>query len=285
MRFLLHFFFFNDTATTEIYTLSLHDALPISPPADGRDHSGRTAPAGSRNHLSREVAPRTRAMEDGGMERLSARSSITARLARPSSGAAVTRTRSVPACQPTIALARALGCTRTWSSPSRVGRLGILGVRLEVLLEQSVVHLHGGAQALRELAPHALEGLDLRVQVALRLARGIDDPVGLRLGLADDDARLAARALLHLFHEPLRRHERLLEHLLALLQAPGALLERLELLLEQRVLLEQGLVIRGEVLQEGVDLLGVEAAEHLHGELLLADIHRCDAHSRLLYFR
>src|SRR5438477_4116081 len=27
----LSFFFFNDTATTEIYTLSLHDALPISP--------------------------------------------------------------------------------------------------------------------------------------------------------------------------------------------------------------------------------------------------------------
>src|SRR3712207_8132764 len=26
----VHFFFFNDTATTEIYTLSLHDALPIS---------------------------------------------------------------------------------------------------------------------------------------------------------------------------------------------------------------------------------------------------------------
>src|SRR6266478_10105450 len=28
---LLFFFFFNDPATTEIYTLSLHDALPISP--------------------------------------------------------------------------------------------------------------------------------------------------------------------------------------------------------------------------------------------------------------
>jgi len=27
---LIFFFFFNDTATTEIYTLSLHDALPIS---------------------------------------------------------------------------------------------------------------------------------------------------------------------------------------------------------------------------------------------------------------
>src|SRR5260370_28954557 len=30
------FFFFNDTATTEIYTLSLHDALPIFNPADYR---------------------------------------------------------------------------------------------------------------------------------------------------------------------------------------------------------------------------------------------------------
>src|SRR3712207_5704187 len=41
------FFFFNDTATTEIYTLSLHDALPIFhllydvvPP--GRAHPGGT---------------------------------------------------------------------------------------------------------------------------------------------------------------------------------------------------------------------------------------------------
>src|SRR5688572_32734088 len=30
MSYLFTFFFFNDTATTEIYTLSLHDALPIS---------------------------------------------------------------------------------------------------------------------------------------------------------------------------------------------------------------------------------------------------------------
>src|SRR6266705_7178856 len=30
----LFFFFFNDTATTEIYTLSLHDALPINSPAN-----------------------------------------------------------------------------------------------------------------------------------------------------------------------------------------------------------------------------------------------------------
>src|SRR5258707_5156838 len=33
------FFFFNDTATTEIYTLSLHDALPISIVVDEEKHS------------------------------------------------------------------------------------------------------------------------------------------------------------------------------------------------------------------------------------------------------
>src|SRR5689334_23847406 len=48
-------FFFNDTATTEIYTLSLHDALPISRgqqrrfrvvvPCRNEDHEGRSAAA------------------------------------------------------------------------------------------------------------------------------------------------------------------------------------------------------------------------------------------------
>src|SRR3712207_8653598 len=39
-------FFFNDTATTEIYTLSLHDALPIY-----------TRPRTARSDLRRPVAP------------------------------------------------------------------------------------------------------------------------------------------------------------------------------------------------------------------------------------
>src|SRR5258707_7497553 len=38
---LVFFFFFNDTATTEIYTLSLHDALPISAGADIQLHTHR----------------------------------------------------------------------------------------------------------------------------------------------------------------------------------------------------------------------------------------------------
>src|SRR2546427_1628460 len=37
------FFFFNDTATTEIYTLSLHDALPISQGGEARGGSDPTA--------------------------------------------------------------------------------------------------------------------------------------------------------------------------------------------------------------------------------------------------
>src|SRR2546422_6247121 len=36
LLFYSSFFFFNDTATTEIYTLSLHDALPISIPSTGK---------------------------------------------------------------------------------------------------------------------------------------------------------------------------------------------------------------------------------------------------------
>src|SRR2546430_13538216 len=59
------FFFFNDTATTEIYTLSLHDALPISgrrrwpgtpggpaaPPAVPRG-AGRSSRGRSEEHTS-----------------------------------------------------------------------------------------------------------------------------------------------------------------------------------------------------------------------------------------
>src|SRR2546430_14157277 len=42
---MIYFFFFNDTATTEIYTLSLHDALPIYRRAAG-DQGADDAGAG-----------------------------------------------------------------------------------------------------------------------------------------------------------------------------------------------------------------------------------------------
>src|SRR3712207_3952143 len=67
---MFYFFFFNDTATTEIYTLSLHDALPISPrPAPGGDphprrdaahrgaYGGRGLEASLRGHRDRPRRP------------------------------------------------------------------------------------------------------------------------------------------------------------------------------------------------------------------------------------
>src|SRR5256885_2217303 len=45
------FFFFNDTATTEIYTLSLHDALPIS------RSRGRTSTPTRRSPSARRSRP------------------------------------------------------------------------------------------------------------------------------------------------------------------------------------------------------------------------------------
>src|SRR2546430_7764754 len=42
---IIFFFFFNDTATTEIYTLSLHDALPISQPSAATSPPSRSMAA------------------------------------------------------------------------------------------------------------------------------------------------------------------------------------------------------------------------------------------------
>src|SRR3712207_8705580 len=65
------FFFFNDTATTEIYTLSLHDALPISADraraggaARGRDRREGGVPLGPAEAV-RPAGPARPAVRDG----------------------------------------------------------------------------------------------------------------------------------------------------------------------------------------------------------------------------
>src|SRR3712207_7405898 len=65
------FFFFNDTATTEIYTLSLHDALPISADrararraARGRDRREGGVPLGPAEAV-RPAGPARPALRDG----------------------------------------------------------------------------------------------------------------------------------------------------------------------------------------------------------------------------
>src|SRR2546427_2197 len=56
---LLLLFFFNDTATTEIYTLSLHDALPICRPGRSRPPPSCAKLARCRADLCRRPASRS----------------------------------------------------------------------------------------------------------------------------------------------------------------------------------------------------------------------------------
>src|SRR3712207_8936570 len=71
---MLSFFFFNDTATTEIYTLSLHDALPISvnlrfrgttrlPRLSGSAKVKRSGRRNTRVEMSIDNLPRARSEE------------------------------------------------------------------------------------------------------------------------------------------------------------------------------------------------------------------------------
>src|SRR5215510_16027052 len=61
LYYFILFFFFNDTATTEIYTLSLHDALPISARPRARSRrDGRAAPGRTRESRAWRGASRDR---------------------------------------------------------------------------------------------------------------------------------------------------------------------------------------------------------------------------------
>src|SRR3712207_8399298 len=59
------YFFFNDTATTEIYTLALHDALPISGPGAGERRDGGRPRRGAPRARRRRPAARVARLELG----------------------------------------------------------------------------------------------------------------------------------------------------------------------------------------------------------------------------
>src|SRR5258708_40222900 len=67
------FFFFNDTATTEIYTLSLHDALPISSSSPAGDPGQRRRQAPCSWTRPRRVAPSAHLARRGAGDRKSTR--------------------------------------------------------------------------------------------------------------------------------------------------------------------------------------------------------------------
>src|SRR5438067_9969679 len=103
---LLFFFFFNDTATTEIYTLSLHDALPIC--GAPRRESGR------RVHAPGPAARRDRgATRGGGPAGRRATPGLPPRVAARIRGSHVPRGRGVVA-RPSGGRGRDRCCGLTW---------------------------------------------------------------------------------------------------------------------------------------------------------------------------
>src|SRR5216684_8379836 len=61
--FSFFFFFFNDTATTEIYTLSLHDALPIPPHRNSASTTARRSTRSCTRAMPISCAPAARSEE------------------------------------------------------------------------------------------------------------------------------------------------------------------------------------------------------------------------------
>src|SRR2546422_6837695 len=70
----IDFFFFNDTATTEIYTLSLHDALPIS------DRGHRRVGLGEVDAGARHLVPPARGRSEEHTSELQSRLHLVCRL-------------------------------------------------------------------------------------------------------------------------------------------------------------------------------------------------------------
>src|SRR2546425_10444415 len=92
----IFFFFFNDTATTEIYTLSLHDALPISlRPPTSREALGHPGTRGGSRATRASARQRPR-----GPRPRSPAAARAALLARPGPRTAAPARRRTPAREP-----------------------------------------------------------------------------------------------------------------------------------------------------------------------------------------
>src|SRR5258708_28998928 len=80
---LIFFFFFNDTATTEIYTLSLHDALPIFGEPKPKRHIGHGRDRDERRDRHHNPKPNGRARRLGRRRGSRRQWTTTPRVAEP----------------------------------------------------------------------------------------------------------------------------------------------------------------------------------------------------------
>src|SRR2546422_6420152 len=133
LLFFLLFFFFNDTATTEIYTLSLHDALPIW---EERRHARARAGTGLGDHRLRRSTGRgvrrlrrRRAARPRGLPEWSRDQAVPQRArATGVAGAAHRRGGETP-CDRSAAPDRVCRVARSRSGGARGGRLLVRGRR------------------------------------------------------------------------------------------------------------------------------------------------------------
>src|SRR6266540_4389820 len=82
---------------------------------------------------------------------------------------------------------------------------------LEVARDDALIGLHRRHQALHELPARLLQVPDLGAYLRLGGPCRLQQLLGLDLGLADGDLRLAPSVLLHLLGDPLRGDQRVLE--------------------------------------------------------------------------
>src|SRR3989441_11616123 len=169
LRFLSFFFFFNDTATTEIYTLSLHDALPIS--STSSSPTRRTGSSGSARARSRASPPRTTGTSGWTSSRSSTSSAWRGRSA--SRGSVWRRRRT----SPPRSVGRLPAAARTWSTSASTPRSNEVARR-----GRSTRPLTGG---LNEEALH--EAVRARPMAVHQLLRS-------QLGTPDDAAHVRGRA-------------------------------------------------------------------------------------------
>src|SRR5262245_5019162 len=211
-----------------------------------------------RTSLSRPRAPWTILSSAGRTPRARASTAISARLTSPSTGAADTRTRHAPARDPSIPSRAARGCTRTRmvAPASGLGR-SVGGMPIQIR-DAPLGGVDGGSQLLDQLLPGPLEGLHVLAKARLLPPSRLQNSLALPLVLLQMLLDLAPGRLPHILGEPMRGDEGLLEQPLALGHAARPLLHGGQLLLEEGVLLQDGLQIHGDVLEEGVDLLRIE---------------------------
>src|SRR5213594_1884815 len=125
--------------------------------------------------------PRITRIDDGGTARARARRAATAVFAAPATGGAVTRSRSVASCQPTISSREARGCTR--SDSSVLSGLAVVLVLAELGRHHPVVAFERRAEVFDELAADPPECLDLAADPRLFGAPLFDDLLAPQLGL------------------------------------------------------------------------------------------------------